>query len=248
MSYLKLMRCWVIVGAFVSFSMFVVLFPAVDLAVARLAFNGTAFPYDAWWVKLQQGALSGLIGAVLLAVVAVYAWNRLRGRKVMKIDGHKVAYLFAVLIIGAGLIVNLGLKDNFGRARPRDIAEFGGPMHFTPAYTISQECTVNCSFSSGDSAAGFFALAVAMVLGRRRGLYIAAGTVGATISVLRIAAGAHFFSDTVVSFFVMLIVSDVLYHYMISLPAARELLPCPKGARVAEDGSTPMRGNAPQAL
>jgi hypothetical protein len=29
------------------------------------------------------------------------------------------------------------------------------------------------------------------------------------------AAGAHFLSDTVVSFFLMLIVADVLHHYML---------------------------------
>jgi hypothetical protein len=43
------------------------------------------------------------------------------------------------------------------------------------------------------------------------------------ISVSRLASGAHFFSDIVVSFFVMLVVADALHHYMIAMPEARSL-------------------------
>jgi membrane-associated PAP2 superfamily phosphatase len=37
---------------------------------------------------------------------------------------------------------------------------------------------------------------------------------GSLVSLCRISAGAHFFSDSVVSFFVMLLVADVFYYYM----------------------------------
>jgi lipid A 4'-phosphatase len=106
------------------------------------------------------------------------------------------------------------LKDNFGRARPRDIEEFGGSKHFTPAFVISRECNTNCSFSSGDAAGGFFSLALVMALSRRRRMLAAAAAFGALVSLSRVASGAHFFSDTVASFFVMLIVADVLYYFM----------------------------------
>ncbi len=39
------------------------------------------------------------------------------------VDGKRVVYLFLVLIIGAGLIVNVVFKDHFGRARPRDVTD-----------------------------------------------------------------------------------------------------------------------------
>jgi lipid A 4'-phosphatase len=126
--------------------------------------------------------------------------------------------------VGAGLIVNTGLKDNFGRARPKDVAEFGGAKQFTPAYFISRECKTNCSFSSGDAAGGFFAIALALALSRRRAMLAVAVAVGvgALVSLARIASGAHFFSDTVVSFFVMLIVSDALYFYIVLTDAERD--------------------------
>ena len=41
-------------------------------------------------------------------------------------------------------------------------------------------------------------------------------------SLARISSGAHFFSDTGVSFFVMLIVADALYFYLVMSPAERE--------------------------
>jgi membrane-associated PAP2 superfamily phosphatase len=53
-----------------------------------------------------------------------------------------------------------------------------------------------------------------MALSRKRAMFVAGIGLGSLVSLSRVASGAHFFSDTVVSFFVMLIVADVLYHYM----------------------------------
>ena len=133
----------------------------------------------------------------------------------------RVVYLILVLIVGAGLIVNVLLKDNFGRARPRDIVEFGGAQLYTPPFVASGACHTNCSFSSGEAAGGFFALAIAWALRRRRALVVAALGLGAFVSFCRVATGAHFFSDTVVSFFVMLLVADVLYYYLVSAESER---------------------------
>ena len=223
MSYLRLRRSQFILASFVSFSLFTVLFPSVDLAVSRLFFNGVAFPGGAWWVKLQQDLLTLFLSIAMLSLVLVYAWNRLLQQRVLNIDGRRVLYLLLVLIIGAGLIVNAGFKNNFGRARPRDVVEFGGSRMFTPAYVLSRECRKNCSFSSGDAAAGFFPIALVMAFRRRRAYYIAAGTLGVVVSLSRLAAGAHFFSDIVASFFVMLIVADVLFHYMIAIPSEQAM-------------------------
>jgi membrane-associated phospholipid phosphatase len=120
-----------------------------------------------------------------------------------------------VLAIGCGFIVNFGLKDHFHRARPRDVVEFGGTKLFSPAFQVSNQCKTNCSFSSGDAAGGFFCLALALALSRRRAAYIAGLGVGVVMSIARISSGAHFLSDTVTSFFVMLLVADVLYYYLL---------------------------------
>jgi lipid A 4'-phosphatase len=171
-------------------------------------------------------------------VLAVYAFNKLAKKQLCGVDGKKICYLFAVLALGAGLIVNAGLKDHFGRARPRDTQEFGASRHFTPPFVLSRECRKNCSFSSGDAAGAFFSLALAMAFGRRRALFLASIAFGVAVSFSRMASGAHFFSDTVVSFFIMLIVSDVLFHYMLAPKLAPSTSPAtvaaPNGATRAE--------------
>jgi len=239
MSYLRLKQSQIIIAAFALFSLSAVLFPSIDLAVSRFFFDGVAYPRAVWWVKLQQELLTLFLCITMLSLVLVYAWNRLLRQRVLNIDGRRVLYLLFVLMIGAGLIVNAGFKDNFGRARPRDVVEFGGSQKFTPAYVVSTECRSNCSFSSGDAAAGFFPIALVMAFRRRRAYFLAAGALGVVISISRLAAGAHFFSDVVVSFFVMLIVSDVLFHYMIAVPADRATaLPTSKEALASAFAST----------
>jgi membrane-associated phospholipid phosphatase len=51
-------------------------------------------------------------------------------------------------------------------------------------------------------------------LSRKRAVLLSAFAYGALVSCSRVASGAHFLSDCVVSFFVMLILSDVLYYYV----------------------------------
>ena len=102
-----------------------------------------------------------------------------------------------------------------GRARPRDVAEFGGTRQFTPPFVLTNQCRTNCSFSSGDAAGAFFSIALVTALSRRRRYMAAAVGFGVVVSFARVSAGAHFFSDTVTSFFVMLIMSDVLYYYLV---------------------------------
>lgn len=189
--------------------------PGIDIHVSKIFFDGSFHLNGHWSQKALQAALTSCLCLSLLFVVGIYACSKWSGRNLCGIDGKKVAYLFLVLILGAGLIVNVILKDNFGRARPRDVAEFGGAKVFTPAFVVSQECQRNCSFSSGEGAGAFFCLALAMAFSRKRTVHVASVGVGIVVSLFRIASGAHFFSDTVVSFFVMLIVADVLYYYML---------------------------------
>lgn len=220
MHYFKLRRSRIILGAFLLFSLLLTALPGIDLSISRLFFHGGGFPLDPWQRAVHVG-LNYFLWISLTTVIAIYLHNRLLKRRLCAIDGKRVLYLLFVLIVGAGLIVNAGLKDNFGRARPRDIVEFGGSKLFTPAYVISGECRTNCSFSSGDAAGGFFALALAMALSRRRAIFVATAAVGVLVSLARIASGAHFFSDTVASFFIMLIVADVSYYYMVLTAADR---------------------------
>jgi membrane-associated phospholipid phosphatase len=73
-------------------------------------------------------------------------------------------------------------------------------------------------------------LALALALSRRRAAYALALAVGVVMSVARISSGAHFFSDTVTSFFVMLIVADVLFFYLLATRPEPGEIALPAGA------------------
>jgi len=214
MSYLKLRHAQLILACFLLSSFLFVKFPGIDLSVSTMFF-GKGFYLTGQWKSWIQDSVRFFLSLSVVAVVGLYFYNRYSKRNVLRIDGKKVVYLLLVLVLGAGLIVNGILKEDFGRARPRDIVEFGGSKIFTPAFVISHECDTNCSFSSGDGAGAFFGLALALALSRRRAVFLAAFAYGALVSFSRVAAGAHFLSDCVVSFFIMLIVADVLYYYLV---------------------------------
>lgn len=224
MKYLQLTRTQTILGCFLVSSFLLVQFPWIDIRISELFFDDGFYLQTGAWRRLFRDGLCYLLFLSLGSISGIYLFNRFTKRKVLGIDGRKVLYVFLVLILGAGLIVNAVFKDNFGRARPRDIQEFGGAQQFTPAWVISQECDSNCSFSSGEGAAAFFFLALAAALSRKRAALMVAFLFGSLVSFYRIASGAHFFSDSLVSFFVMLIIADALYYYMIVRRVSRRRL------------------------
>ena len=165
MSYLRLRRAQLIIASFLISSLFMLFlqFPALDLGVSRMLFDGGFYLRGQWTILAHESVLY-FLGLSLAAVVGLYFYNRIFRRDVFGIDGTKISYLFLVLIFGAGLVVNGVFKDDFGRARPRDVVEFGGSKHFSPAFVVSRECDRNCSFSSGDGAGAFFSIALALAL------------------------------------------------------------------------------------
>ena len=241
MSYLKLKRAQIILGCFLMSALVLLAFPDIDIGISRMFFGQGFHLKDSWWYSLVRDGLTYLLCLSMIAILGIYVFNRLSKRDICRINGRKVSYLFLVLILGAGLVVNVIFKDNFGRARPRDIEEFGGSKQFTPAFVVSDQCDTNCSFSSGEGAAGFFSLALALALSRRRAVLLAALGVGGLVSFLRVASGAHFFSDTVVSFFVMLIFTDVLYYYVVLPKTERDRLLVQLPSEAAVPAASPLR-------
>jgi lipid A 4'-phosphatase len=216
LGYLRLKRGQIVLACFLLSSLLLLKFPAIDIYISTMFFDTTFYLGEQRWQRWFRDGLVYFLSLSMLSVVGIYFFNRLLKRNVWRVDGKKICFLFLVLILGAGLIVNVIFKDNFGRARPRDIHEFGGSKQFTPAFIVSTQCYTNCSFSSGEGAGGFFSLALALALTRKRACFVGGLALGSLVSFSRIASGAHFFSDTIVSFFVMLIITDVLYYYILT--------------------------------
>ena len=108
-------------------------------------------------------------------------------------------FLMFCLAIGPGLIVNLVLKENWGRPRPREIELFGGDSQFWP---ILCRCgkKEGKSFPCGHCSMAFFLLTPFFYYRSRNKkvaqLFLFGGLfISGVMGLARISAGGHFFSD-----------------------------------------------------
>jgi lipid A 4'-phosphatase len=191
----------VIAGVHVIGAVVFAAFPQADLAVSGWFADGARgflLPrhpvLDVMLVAVDVISWTFLVGATL-------GWIGYRWRNAKPARRRALLTLLLALVIGPGLIVNVALKDTWGRARPRDVAEFGGPRVFTPALQPTDQCRKNCSFSSGHAAMGYFPIVASVVDPRRARLWLAVGTAGGLgVGGARMLVGAHFASDVMFSF------------------------------------------------
>lgn len=172
-------------------------FPAIDLAVSEALFFGERrfWLTDSAFAVAVNKATPKVVwvtaAGIILAMIAGLVW-RVRG-----LEFRRMLFLALSFAIGPGLVVNGLLKEFWGRARPNDVAAFGGPAEFSPALIPADQCDSNCSFVSGDVAVAFAFVALAMLMPARlraAGLVFAL-LLGTGVAVLRVAQGAHFLSD-----------------------------------------------------
>jgi lipid A 4'-phosphatase len=171
------------------------------------------FPWNLLY-ELAPPITASLIVLGLLGLVA----GHVRGREVW----HKYGiFLVLSIVVGPGLIVNAGLKDHWDRPRPRDIVEFGGALHYSPAPLRGEG---GKSFPCGHCSVGFLFAAGWWVWKRRRPTwaYVSLGlgvVVGFALGAGRMAAGGHFFSDVIWSALLAWGVAHALYYHVLRIPA-----------------------------
>ena len=136
---------------------------------------------------------------LILPAVAALIIKLILPRRRLLISGRAIVFLIATLALAPGLLVNVGLKDHWGRPRPIDVTQFGGDQHFVAWWDPRGDCPGNCSFVSGDVSGTFWSLAPAALAPPpwRALAYGAALALGTGMAALRMMAGAHFFSDAV---------------------------------------------------
>lgn len=197
-----------------------ILFPKIDLTVSSWFFdpNTGTFPartqpfYE--WVRREMPHI--LFGTVAF-VLALWAAGEWLKDAIFGVTRRIAAYVLLTLAIGPGLIVNVILKDSWGRPRPSTIHEFGGQNYFVPPLVMSDQCDHNCSFSSGHGALGFWPLALALLAPAawRAWAVCAALAFGAMVGFVRIAQGGHFLSDTVASAIITVASIRVIHLWLI---------------------------------
>ncbi|NDB81957.1 MAG: phosphatase PAP2 family protein [Alphaproteobacteria bacterium] len=191
---------------FLVLTLLLFIFPELDIEITRLFFNeNDGFVYSqnnlarALFTLAPQLAIA--YGIVLIICIFI---------NLILSSINRAALYFAILVsvlVSDGFIVNYCLKNHFGRARPKQIVEFGGDAIFSRAFIISDQCNTNCSFSSGHAAGGFILSSSAFLIGQSYQAYAYWISIifGLLVGLCRIMQGGHFPSDIFMSGFVVFI-------------------------------------------
>lgn len=209
---------WLVLASAVLF----LSWPELDLIAAGVWYQPDAgfVSRDDWWVQLSYQSFKRVHLFVLLGLAWLWIASRIWGGRAEAGLRRRMAYLLLVLALGPGLLVNVVLKGEWGRARPSQVVEFGGDKIFTPALVMADQCEKNCSFVSGHASMGFFFIALAWVFRDRRWLW-AGIAIGAVVGLGRMAQGGHFLSDVVFAFWSVYLIATLgsrwlLGHWAIS--------------------------------
>jgi lipid A 4'-phosphatase len=201
------------------------LFPGLDLAISRhfhdyIDVNKNAFAWRIYPPLMNARNIGLWICTVLVApAVAAFVVKLIAPRRKMFISGRAVIFLVATLALAPGLVVNVVLKDHWGRPRPIDVAQLGGNEKFVAWWDPRGDCPANCSFVSGDvaGAAWIFAPAALVPPQWRALTYGAAFAFTVGMGTLRVMAGAHFLSDAifaaVFTFLIIWCVHGLIYRW-----------------------------------
>lgn len=189
-------------------------FTDLDLQAAALFYQpgaeNNAWPWQHWWLwqllfRYADAFIRGLaIGVVVVAVLGYWLPK-------LKPLQRPALYIFLVIVLGPGLVVNLVFKDNWGRPRPIHVSEFGGQHDYIPPLKIGT--TGEKSFPCGHCSVGY-AFFVLYFLSRKRKLFYFLLTMvfALLMGLTRMSAGGHFISDILWSGYLVFFVSWLVYY------------------------------------
>lgn len=172
-------------------------FSNLDLSVAQWAYQA-AEPHwpgqstQPWALLYHYGELlagiTGLLG-LLAFLISFYDPKRRNWR-------GPGLYLFLLLLIGPGLLVNVLLKGLVGRPRPSEISPFGGAWNFIRPFKLGVPGR-GLSFPSGHASSAFYFFGFFFILkGQKRWwALLATFAFGCLMGLARILQGGHFLSD-----------------------------------------------------
>lgn len=198
--------------------------PYLDLHISNRFFDHTtnsfnAPPFALFLYNFGELPAWGLVFSGIMVYTLSFfkpSWKRYR---------KSALFLLVTYVLVAGIIVNVILKDHWGRPRPRQIEQFGGTARFQPYFKPNFEPTEEDykSFPSGHATMGFFFVTLGIIGFRIKKGWLAwtgfatALILGSLLGWARIAQGGHFFSDILISLFITIEVA-LLMNWLIEEP------------------------------
>ncbi len=188
-------------------------FPQIDLFVSSLFYHNGFYLKNTLFATTIYKLTIIIIATFAIGLIGLFLYEFVSKKEY--VQKRVLVYLLLSLILGPGLIVNVVLKNHFGRARPSQIKAFGGTKKFTPAGVIASQCQKNCSFTSGHAAAAFYFLSLLPLIKRRKALFATIIILwGSLVGFVRIVQGGHFLSDVVCSALIVYLVAKILYYLL----------------------------------
>jgi lipid A 4'-phosphatase len=198
------------------------LYPQLDLDLAALFYDPATRSFSAWrsdWAEYARDAATLLITLLVAPAVFAILGKLIMPRRRMLIAGRAGLFLIVTLALGPGFLANGVLKGHSARMRPEDVTQLGGAERFTPWWDPRGPCPENCSFIAGEPSGAFWTFAPAALAPPQWRPLAYAGVLvfGAGMSVLRMASGAHFFTDCVFAgvliFVLVWVVHGLIYRW-----------------------------------
>ena len=201
-------------------------FPEIDLSASRVFHvgSGTFSGQSLGWVHVLRNSFVGLFYLCIATSLAGLVITRGPARSWLRLTGAQWLFLAICLVMGPGIVTNVVLKDHWGRARPKQVVEFGGAKAFTPPLIPTDQCANNCAFVSGEAASIFMPFyAVGLMMPQWAAVLLAAGTLcGFAAGLVRISQGAHFLSDVVFAGIFMALTAVLVHRAVFGRDSARE--------------------------
>jgi lipid A 4'-phosphatase len=186
------------------FSLVMFLFSQIDLTISGWFYHPPqGFLLEYYYERLYLDILRNFLvyftyGFIAIITVMLIIGLYFKSMK-MPLSPKNCVFLLICFGLAPGILVNDILKNHWGRPRPIQVQQFGGDKIFIPAWVKSTECEKNCSFTSGETANVFCYLALLFIIPRKKWIGAVILSMGVLIMFERMAQGAHFFSDVLLS-------------------------------------------------
>ncbi|QFY62355.1 phosphatase PAP2 family protein [Rhizobium grahamii] len=209
-------------SAWFALLIFFNLFPSLDLYVAEQFFRAKtcldgslkehcgSFPYRS--ESALRAVRSFLFRLPYLIAIAMlwklFACYEEYGATFNAVRARALRIALSSLVLGPILLVNVVLKSYWGRPRPSQTIDFGGPFDFVQAGSMAGKCLTNCSFVSGEAAAAGWLFCLAFLVPRhlRAAAIVPMGAISLLVALLRLSFGAHYLSDVMLGWLSSLVV------------------------------------------
>jgi lipid A 4'-phosphatase len=177
---------------------------------------------DPLWLFFYRSA-PWITASLAVAGVALLITGVVRERsRQLRLYG---TFILLAVILGPGLIINLVLKNHWGRARPRQLVEFGGSSVYSQPLVPFRAS--GKSFPCGHCSVGYLYGIGWWVWRRSHPRWAAASlatglAVGTLLGIGRLTDGGHYLSDAAWSALIALGIAHVLYYYVLRVPARED--------------------------